>query len=399
MVDKMQLDPESITNRILMRISQKVNRKGFVGMAKAKQLPSGMWRIQPHKTIDGKYYRTSITAPTRKEAERLAANWEVEQDIQEKQKESLKAVFESYIKTCKAQGLSSSTIVDYQSRSKNSFPDLIDKYFFDITTVDLQEQIDSRSESVSPKTIRNDISFFRAACSSRNRYIDFSKLKIAKKKRRRKMEMKQEWKVSIPKKVAELYGKDDYYLYIILIIYAGLRPSESYALTWSDLSKEPIEIDGVQIGYIDITKARVKSEDGFKEKSTKTDSGIRRVVVSWSLIREILSVKDRGNDDERIIELNPYYDGRKWEKIKEEFNLPPKMRRYDLRHFFATQLVISGATEEELQEQMGHATSYFSHSIYVEIMKEHKEMSTTNFAKTSQTSIDELASVPINKKA
>ena len=72
------------------------------------------------------------------------------------------------------------------------------------------------------------------------------------------------------------------------------------------------------------------------------------------------------------------------------------MRRYDLRHYFATQLVVSGATEEELQEQMGHATSAFSHSVYVEIMSDHKDIATTQFAKNSKSSIDELADIPVN---
>lgn len=365
-------------------------------MAKAKQLPSGNWRIQPHKTVNGKYIRTSITAPTKKEAERLAANWEAEQEMEDRKKETLKYVLDDYIKTCKAQGLSSSTIVDYISRSKNSFPDLIDKSFSDITTKDLQAQIDKRSESVSPKTLHNDISFFRAASSSRDTTINFSKLKVAKNPKRKKMEMKQEWKVLIPKRIAELFGKDDYYLYIILIIYAGLRPSESYALTWGDLSKSPKEVDGAEIGYIDISKARVRAEDGFNDKAPKTESGIRRVIVSWSLIKEICAIKKKGNDSERIIELHPYHEPKRWLMIKNELGLPDKMRRYDLRHYFATQLVISGATEEELQEQMGHATSAFSHSVYVEIMSDHKDIATTQFAKNSKSSIDELANIPVN---
>ena len=364
-------------------------------MAKAKQLPSGNWRIQPHKTVNGKYIRTSITAPTKKEAERLAANWEVEQDVEDKKKETLKDVFDAYIKTCKAQGLSPSTIVDYKHRSKTSFPDLLDKNFEDIETKNLQAQIDKRAEKNSAKTIRNDLAFFSAATASRNKKIDFSKLKLAKNKKRKKLEMKSEWKVSIPKKAAELYGKDDYYLYLILIIYAGLRPSESFALEWGDLSKAPIEIDGEWIGYIDVSKAKVKSEDGYAEKTTKTESGIRKVVVSWSLIKEILSVKSRGNDDDKIIENHTLYKAERWPKIKEELGLPQELRRYDLRHYFATSLVVSGATEEELQEQMGHSTSAFSHSVYVEIMADHKKVATTKFAKNSKASIDELGDVSV----
>lgn len=371
-----------------------VNMKGGGFVATAKQLKSGSWRVQTYKMVNGKPVRASITAPTKKEAERQAALWDAEQTENSNKKESLKEVLQEYIATCKAQGLSPSTLKEYISRANNSFPDLVDKKWDTIKTQDVQAQIDKRIETVSPKTIRNDLIVLKGALASRGPNINFNKLKIAKMKNRKKIIMKQEWKVDIPKKVVELYGKDDYYLYIILIIYAGLRPSESHALKWSDLSKTPEEINGTKIGYINVSKAVVESADeGFEEKETKTESGIRRVVVSWSLIEEITSVKQRGNDDERILKYNPYY-ARRWETLKKELDLPENMRRYDLRHFFATSLVVSGATEEELQEQMGHSSSSFSHSVYVEIMYDHKQTTTTKFAENSKSSIDQLKNIP-----
>ena len=108
-------------------------------MAKAKQLPSGNWRIQPHKTVNGKYIRTSITAPTKKEAERLAANWEVEKEEEKKKasKETLRDVLKKYIETCKSQGSSPSTIKGYTSQLKVSFVDILDIDINDLTTQDL----------------------------------------------------------------------------------------------------------------------------------------------------------------------------------------------------------------------------------------------------------------------
>lgn len=362
-------------------------------MAIAKKQSSGKWRIQPQKTVNGKQIRTSITAPTKKEAERLAAIWEAVQEEEDDKKETLKDVFDQYLNTCKVHDYSPSTIKEYTSRSKTSFPDLLDKLFYKITTNDIQKQIDKRAESVSPKTLRNDIAFLRAAVATRNNSINFARIKIAKKKKRKKLEMRQEWKITIPIQIAKWYGKGDFYLYILLIIYAGLRPSEAYALTWGDVSKASVTIGDTQIGYISVTKAVVESvEDGYQEKGTKTESGNRDVVVSWALIEEILSFKTRGSDEERIFTERPYnhkYTPR-WDRIKKEYNLPSKMRRYDLRHFFATSLVVSGATEEELQQQMGHSTSSFSHAVYVEVMEEHKIETTTKFAKESREAIDKL---------
>lgn len=366
----------------------------MVTIATAKKLPSGMWRIQPFKVVNGKRTRASFTAATKREAERMAALWESDKIVEDNKNESLRDVLTEFIQTCKAQGYSPATVKEYCARIRTSYPDLIDKKFSTITTADVQRQIDKRSSTVKPKTIRNDVSFLRAATANRPKNIDFKVLKIATRKKRRKIEMKQEWKTAILLKLAEWYGKDEYYLYILLIIYAGLRPSESYALIWSDISKEPTILQGIKIGFINISKAVVSSEKNeYEEKSPKTDSGIRKVTVSWLVIEEILSVKPRGKDDERILERKPVDMFRRWDRIKKEFNLPEGMRRYDLRHFFATSLVISGATEEELQQQMGHSTSSFSHSIYVEIMQEHKEITASKFAESSEKSLNELKKI------
>lgn len=44
-------------------------------MAKAKKLPSGNWRVQASKVIDGKQVRKSFTAPDKRKAELQAAQW------------------------------------------------------------------------------------------------------------------------------------------------------------------------------------------------------------------------------------------------------------------------------------------------------------------------------------
>lgn len=41
-----------------------------------KKLPSGNWRVQARRIIDGKHERKSFTAPTKKEAMIAAAAWQ-----------------------------------------------------------------------------------------------------------------------------------------------------------------------------------------------------------------------------------------------------------------------------------------------------------------------------------
>ena len=103
------------------------------------------------------------------------------------------------------------------------------------------------------------------------------------------MKMKPEWKEEIPSKLSEWYGKDEYYLYVKLLMNAGLRPSESAALTWGDISQEPIEINGEMFGTINVPIITMKTMDGITDTQPNFESDIRTALVSWHLIEEICS--------------------------------------------------------------------------------------------------------------
>lgn len=167
--------------------------------------------------------------------------------------------------------------------------------------------------------------------------------------------MKREWETEIPMKISELYGKDEYYFYVTLNLNAGLRPSESAALTWSDLSNEPIEIRGEKYGTLKISKAIVRTENGLKDTWPKYDSACRNVYVKWQLIDEIYSLKGRGNENERILHTSPYYSkyNRRWARVKKDLSLPSELKWSNLRQYFIYYLVRSGFTKDDVLQQIG----------------------------------------------
>ena len=61
-----------------------------------------------------------------------------------------------------------------------------------------------------------------------------------------------------------------------------------------------------------------------------------------------------------------------WCQAREKMGLPKTMRFYDLRHYFATQMSSSGASDEELAAAMGHATAQVTHDVYIEMFEEDK---------------------------
>ena len=210
--------------------------------------------------------------------------------------------------------------------------------------------------------------------------------------------MKESWRIEIPLKIAEIYGKSDFYLYILFLIYAGVRQSEAYALEWKDISAEPIiriyKGEKYETGRIKISKAIVRTKDNcYQSKNPKTEAGNRTLVLDWSFFKELYKVRQKGNPDERIFKTNPYCNDRKWQNIKKALALPCNLRQYDLRHYHATDIAYSGASEEEIMERMGHSTSAFSHSVYVEIFEEHEQDINANLAKKAADGITALQGI------
>lgn len=353
-------------------------------MATAKKLPSGSWRVRT--CTDGK--RRSYTAPTKKEAERLAAIGEEEEKERANKSMTLEEAMRGYIETCKAQGYSPSTIREYTARSKNSYSDIIKYRLERITPQDVQSVLDSRiNQGKGVKTVRNDWFLLRAVLGSYAPSLNLNRVRIAKKAKRAKLVFRERWASDILRASRETWGADDFYIYCLLTIFAGLRPSESFALRWDDISASPlVSIEGEKSGVLSISAAEVRGIDGYARKAPKTAAGTRILSVPWALIEEIQTVKKRASG--RILEQKPSIINWRWSQIKKKLDLPENMRFYDLRHFYATAIVASGASEEELAARMGHTTSAFSHSVYVELFEHRQAQINTALFAASESALN-----------
>lgn len=337
-------------------------------MAHVRKLPSGRWRAETYDHGQ----RRSYTADTKKEAERLAAIGLDEERAKANAGMTVANALKAYIKTCKAQGYSPSTIREYTARSANSYANIASKRLNTLTLQDVQGQLDARiNANKAVKTVRNDWFLLRAALATYAPSLDLRRIRIARKPKRAKLVFRESWAADILRTARETWGEDDFYIYCLLTIFAGLRPSESYALHWEDISPTPIiSMDGVQSGTISVHAAEVRGVDGYARKAPKTAAGNRLLTVPWSLIEEIQRVRQRTGG--RILETRPSVINWRWIRVKRALGLPEGLRFYDLRHFYATAIANSGATEEELAARMGHSTSAFSHSVYVELFEDRQ---------------------------
>jgi len=283
---------------------------------------------------------------------------------------------DAFIETCRTQGYSPATIPAYKAIRNNSFPQIIDKPVDKITAQDVQAAINQRSEAHSVKTVRNDYFFIKRVLSIYRPDLSLVNIIIAKQKARRRQVFRQGWARDILKYAKE-HECSDFYIYCAFIISAGLRPSEIYALTWDHISRQPMQKISkgkpYKVGVIDVRGAEVKDEFGkYAAKDTKTTAGNRTLTVGWAFFESIYAIK-KPVDGERIVQLTPGGLKKRWHRVRQALGLPETMRFYDLRHYYATSVATSGATEDELAERMGHSTSAFSHAVYVELFDERQD--------------------------
>lgn len=142
---------------------------------------------------------------------------------------------------------------------------------------------------------------------------------------------------------AKQYGGDEMYLAVVMALSTGLRLGEQFGLRWRD---------------IDLQKGIARIE--------KSKSGATRAVPLTGLILTLLRGLPHKNEEAHIFSgecwvvyrglllmRNTFY--RNWKWVLEMAGIKD-FRWHDLRHSFASELAMSGATQVELAEALGHTT-------------------------------------------
>ena len=136
-------------------------------MANARKLPSGAWRTQVKKTINGEKVVKSFTVhpkdckgdsrKAKDQSELLARQWRLSAEDAEVNGLKVRDAMEQFIKD-RSKVLSPSTITNYK-RLIPYFEPIMDICVDDIKTSDIQPLVNEWSISVRAKTIKNRVSF------------------------------------------------------------------------------------------------------------------------------------------------------------------------------------------------------------------------------------------------
>lgn len=319
-------------------------------MATARKLPSGSWRVRIYVGDDaeGKHQYKSFTAPTKKEAELLAARYNVTRKEKSRVEMTVSEASERFIKA-QTNILAPSTIRNYNSIRKNYFGPINRIRLMDLSQDKIQQWVNDLAEEHSPKTVRNIHAFLSSVLAEYNPEEHYN-IRLPKKKKTI---------LAVPND-REVQALIDYFsdepetqAAIMLAALVGMRRGEICALEWGDISD----------GKVYITKAlSVNDEYEYVVKAPKTYEGMRVLMISKSLEEKILSLKKEDRQDELVFHFSPNALTARFVRARKHLDI--KWRFHDLRHFYASSMLSMGIPDKYAMQRMGHATTNMLKTVY-----------------------------------
>lgn len=329
-------------------------------MAKAKRLKSGNYRcfVYSHTDQDGKRHYRSFTAPTKKEAEYMAAEF-VMNRTREKDPNNwtLGEAIDKYIEL-KRPVLSPSSIYRYEKIRKSSFQGIMDVPLSRITNTMLQQAVNdemqrkpfNRSGTVSPKTVQIE---FGLISSALRRFCPGQNFAISLPKKARRIRS-----LPLPKEVYNAVYGTDIELPVLLAMWLSFTMSEIRGLTKSK------SIDG---DYITIREVlvHVGGQDIRKDLAKEVTRNRRHRMPKH--IKDLINQVD-GDIIVPVTEKALSYRFRKCMKRNDM-----DITFHDLRHINASLMAVLKIPDKYAQERGGWKTDHIMKSVYTETFSEERQ--------------------------
>ena len=305
-----------------------------------EKLPSGKYRIR--QMIDGKFMSITIDhKPSKYEAELLLSQ------ILNNGRNTLESACETYIKS-KENILSPTTIREYKRKTKQINKSLLRKELTNITSLDLQIEINEYASTHSAKSTHDFSGFIMSVL----KFYDV----IIKPPKLPQIERKIPY-IPTEEEIKLIYDeiKDTEFEIPIVLASMGLRRSEICALTVDDLEGNTLTIN----------KALV--QDANKQwviKTTKTTDSTRTIKIPPEIADKIRKKGYVYNGFPGSI-YNYLQKVERKLKIK-HFSL------HKLRHFFASYMHNLGYSDKQIQDFGGWKTDNIMKSVYQHSMEMEK---------------------------
>lgn len=323
---------------------------------KAIKLPSGNWRVRVEIKTEGKRRWKSFTAPTRKEAEYLAAQYAYTQKEQNRPQDmTIGGAMDAFI-DARTAVLSPSTIRGYRQIRRCYFQDIAGMKLRDITNAYIQREVNTIARTCSPKTVRNACALLTAALGAY--HPDFTvRVDLPRK-------IKQE--IAIPSKedVQRLLTAAQgtpLESAILLAAGYGLRRGEISALRYEDIDSKALTVS--------VTKSYAQDDHNeWKLKSPKSYAGTRTISVSVNLIERLMHNQI---DPFRVYPFHPEHITKHFERLCKRLGIT--CRFHDLRHYNASIMLALNVPDKYAMERLGQSTPGMIKAVYQHIMSDKRQ--------------------------
>lgn len=318
----------------------------------AKKLPSGKWRCQIQ--IDGQ--RHSVTADTKKAAERLAAGIKSGYESCSSKKDSI-SLHDAITAYCQAKGnvLSPSTLRGYKTIQDNHFQALMKTDIYHLSGQALQIAVNDECRRRSPKTVRNCYGLLHTVLAFYG--VDTGPIRLPQLQRQDRRWL-QSNEISA---LLEAIDGDKCELPILLALWLGMRRSEILGLCWDCVDLER--------GTLTIRRTYVYAgeKQWVLKESTKTRSSQRVIHLP-----EYIAVRFRRLTPKpgRVFsDFDPGLPRKRLQRACEQAGIT-MTHLHGLRHTFAAVMLQQGVNERIVMRQGGWSSNRTMREIYDYIMDE-----------------------------
>lgn len=149
-------------------------------------------------------------------------------------------------------------------------------------------------------------------------------------------------------------------LMIEMALKTGLRRSELFGLTWSDIIGSQLVVN----------KTRQLVNGKMEILPCKTQSSIRKISLPESLIRALKEHHKRNMNTQYVFETIGFDGITAWFRAWNKRSMLPIIKFHDLRHTHATLLLSQGVDVKTIQKRLGHSNISTTLNTYTHVLDE-----------------------------
>ncbi|MBR3046245.1 MAG: site-specific integrase [Oscillospiraceae bacterium] len=321
-------------------------------MATSQKLPSGNWRAQFFIVDkDGTRKRKSVTAPTRWEAEKMAAEY-AQNAERVRNLFTVAAALTGYI-DLKRNVLSPSTIRGYEVIRDHRLQSIMNLDIHELTSFEMQRAINEDAATKGRKTISEAMNLVVTALKLYGVRLELNVTLPPKKPKIKELPTVEQ--------VINMIRGTDIELPCMLAIWLSLRVSEVRGLQFRDLK------DGVLT--ICRSKMYLDGKDVLRDVN-KTYKSTRRLAVP-AYLNDLIQRVPHNSDEDYIVPVHYQFIRKHLKKLAKANGFT--MTFHDLRHLNASVMLFLNIPDKYAMERGGWSTSSTLKNVYQHTFSEERK--------------------------